>query len=90
MKVAVETAADAVVITTHNGVARSYGTKLMDEMRDARLVAPVFMGGMLNEDIEGSDVPVDVRQDLGNLGIRTPGSIDDLLATMEAACGAKP
>ena len=48
------------------------------------------MGGVLNEDIEGSDVPVDVRQDLGNIGIRTPGSIDDLLATMEAECGAKP
>ena len=90
VKVAVETAADAVVITTHNGVARSYGTKLIDEMRDARLDALVFMGGVLNEDIEGSDVPVDVRQDLGNLGIRTPGSIDDLLATMEAECGAKP
>ena len=90
VKVAVETAADAVVITTHNGVARSYGTKLVDEMRDARLDAPVFMGGVLNEDIEGSDVPVDVRQDLGNIGIRTPGSIDDLLATMEAECGAKP
>ena len=65
VKVAVETAADAVVITTHNGVARSYGTKLIDEMRDARLDALVFMGGVLNEDIEGSDVPVDVRQDLG-------------------------
>ena len=90
VKVAVETAADAVVITTHNGVARTYGTKLMGEMRDARLDAPVFMGGVLNEDIEGSDVPVDVRRDLGNLGIRTPGSIDDLLATMEAECGAEP
>ena len=83
VKVAVETAADAVIITTHNGVARSFGTKLVDEMRGARVGAPVFMGGVLNEDIEGSDVPVDVRQDLWNIGINTPNTIDDLLESMK-------
>ena len=83
VKVAVETEADAVVITTHNGVARSFGTKLVDEMKAARVSAPIFMGGVLNEDIDGSDVPVDVRQDLQNLGIETPNSIDQLLASMK-------
>lgn len=77
--VALETAADAIVITTHNGVARSFGTRLMDELKAADVTAPVFMGGVLNEDIEDSDIPVDVRDDLRRLGIATPGSIDSLV-----------
>ncbi len=83
VKVAVETEADAVVITTHNGVARSFGTKLVDEMKAAQVSAPIFMGGVLNEDIEGSDVPIDVRRDLHQIGIETPESIDQLLESVK-------
>ncbi len=79
VKVARETAADAIVITTHNGVARSFGSKLMNEMRGAEINAQVFMGGVLNEDIEGSDIPIDVRGDLHKMGVATPNSIDQLL-----------
>ena len=85
VKVALETAADAVIITTHNGVARSFGTKLVDEMRLAAVSAPVYMGGVLNEDIDGSEVPVDVRDDLRRLGIEIPDSIDALLESMKSA-----
>ena len=87
VKVALETAADAIVITTHNGVARSFGTKLMAEMRNAHVDAAVFMGGVLNEDIEGSDIPVDVRGDLHGMGVATPGSIDQLV---DAVAGLSP
>ena len=79
VKVAVETEADAVVITTHNGVARSFGTTLVDEMKTAQVSAPIFMGGVLNEDVEGSDIPIDVRGDLHRIGIETPESINQLL-----------
>ncbi len=90
VKVAVETAADAIVITTHNGVARSYGAKLTNEMKAAAINPAVFMGGVLNEDIEGSEVPVDVRRDLWDIGIRTPDSIDGLIAAMEEISGGTP
>ena len=82
VKVALETGAEAVVITTHNGVARSFGTKLLDDMRAAQVEAPIFMGGVLNEDIDGSDIPVDVRGDLHRLGIETPDSIDQMLQSI--------
>jgi methylmalonyl-CoA mutase cobalamin-binding subunit len=85
VKVARETAADAIVITTHNGVARSFGLKLMSEMKASAITPRVYMGGVLNEDVEGSDVPVDVRADLRNVGIGTPASIDDLLDSMRSA-----
>jgi len=87
VKVARETAADAVVITTHNGVARTFGSKLMDEMRSASVDSPVYMGGVLNEDIAGSEVPIDVRSDLRSMGIQIPDSIDELLDSMKTAAG---
>jgi hypothetical protein len=40
------------------------------------------MGGVLNEDIDGSDIPVDVRNDLHQLGIETPDSIDQMLQSI--------
>jgi methylmalonyl-CoA mutase cobalamin-binding subunit len=80
VKAVIETDADAVVVTTHNGVARSFGRRLMSELGAAEAgTVPVFMGGVLNEDIEGSEVPIDVRADLDAVGIRTPGTIDRLI-----------
>ncbi|HXQ88687.1 MAG TPA: cobalamin-dependent protein, partial [Solirubrobacterales bacterium] len=80
VKAVIETDADAVVITTHNGVARSFGRLLMDELRGVGAdEVLVFMGGVLNEDVDGSDIPVDVRADLNANGIGTPGTIDRLV-----------
>jgi methylmalonyl-CoA mutase cobalamin-binding domain/chain len=80
VKAVIETDADAVVITTHNGVARSFGQRLMEELRSTGSAeVPVFMGGVLNEDVEGSDIPLDVRGDLNATGIETPGTIDSLV-----------
>lgn len=90
VKAVVETDADAVVITTHNGVARSFGQRLMGELASAGTgKVPVFMGGVLNEDVEGSEIPIDVRGDLNALGIETPGTIDRLVeALIERRRGA--
>ncbi|MGN6276917.1 MAG: cobalamin B12-binding domain-containing protein [Solirubrobacterales bacterium] len=83
VKAVLETDADAVVITTHNGVARSFGRRLMEELQSAGVGSvPVFMGGVLNEDVEGSDVPIDVSADLNATGIETPGTIDRLVEAL--------
>jgi methylmalonyl-CoA mutase cobalamin-binding domain/chain len=80
VKAVVETDADAVVVTTHNGVARSFGSRLMAELDTAvGLSIPVFMGGVLNEDLDGSEIPVNVSADLNATGIETPGTIDRLI-----------
>jgi methylmalonyl-CoA mutase cobalamin-binding subunit len=80
VKAVIETDADAVVVTTHNGVARSFGARLMAELDGAvGSSKPVFMGGVLNEDIDGSEIPVDVRADLNAKGIETPGTIGQLI-----------
>jgi methylmalonyl-CoA mutase cobalamin-binding domain/chain len=89
VKAVIETDADAVVITTHNGVARSFGQRLMEEMGSAVTGdVPVFMGGVLNEDVEGSEIPIDVSADLNATGIQTPGTIDRLVdALIERRAG---
>jgi methylmalonyl-CoA mutase cobalamin-binding subunit len=85
VKLAIETAADSVVVTTHNGVARSFARKLVDEMDVARVDAALYMGGVLNEDVEGSDIPVDVRVDLHAMNVATPATIEDLVESMSGS-----
>jgi methylmalonyl-CoA mutase cobalamin-binding domain/chain len=85
VKAVIETDADAVVITTHNGVARSFGQRLIAELGRAQAgQVPVFMGGVLNEDVDGSEIPIDVRADLNATGIETPGTIDRLIDALIA------
>jgi methylmalonyl-CoA mutase cobalamin-binding domain/chain len=85
VKAVIETDADAVVITTHNGVARSFGQRLVSELGVAQAgEVPVFMGGVLNEDVDGSEIPIDVRADLNATGIETPGTIDRLVDALIA------
>jgi len=91
VKAVIETDADAVVITTHNGVARSFGRRLMDELRAAEVGSvPVFMGGVLNEDVDGSEIPIDVSADLNAGGIQTPGTIDRLIDALIEQAGGVP
>jgi hypothetical protein len=45
------------------------------------------MGGVLNEDVEGSNIPVDVRADLLALGIRTPDDLVTLIDDLAASPG---
>jgi methylmalonyl-CoA mutase cobalamin-binding domain/chain len=89
VKAVIETDADAVVITTHNGVARAFGQHLMKELAAAGAGGvPVFMGGVLNEDVAGSEIPIDVSADLNANGIATPGTIDRLVdALVERRAG---
>jgi B12 binding domain len=80
---AVESAAEAIVITTHNGVARSFAQVLRAELDKAQLSdLPVFIGGVLNEDIEGSEIPVDVRADLVGLRVQPLATIEDLVGRL--------
>jgi methylmalonyl-CoA mutase cobalamin-binding subunit len=90
VKAVVETNADAIVVTTHNGVARSFATKLLAELQTADSAeVPVYMGGVLNEDIDASDVPVDVRADLIALGVRIPDDIPALVADLAGLATAR-
>jgi methylmalonyl-CoA mutase cobalamin-binding domain/chain len=88
VQAAVESAADAIVITTHNGVARSFAQTLKRELHRAELDhIPVYMGGVLNEDIEGSDIPVNVQEDLIQLGVIPLSDIEGLMLRLSDLAG---
>jgi methylmalonyl-CoA mutase cobalamin-binding subunit len=81
-KVVVETAADAVAVSTHNGMALSLGRQLRQEL-DARGVNPrVFLGGRLNEDLEHEEA-ADVRPMLREEGIVPCDSVEEMVADLE-------
>ncbi len=84
VKVAIEVAADAVAVTTHNGVARSFGAALTQGLAVEGCSATVFMGGVLNEDTADSPTPVDVREALWQQGISTPGDLRTLIEQLGA------
>lgn len=83
VKVAIEVDAYAVAVTTHNGVARSFGGALANGLAAAGCGAAVFMGGVLNEDVADSPTPVDVRPQLWEHGIRTPDDLPTLVSELQ-------
>jgi methylmalonyl-CoA mutase cobalamin-binding subunit len=81
---ALEVAADALIVSTHNGMALTYGRQLLAELATRGLDVPVFMGGMLNQDAEGHDTPVDVREDLLTEGIHACREIEEMIEQLRA------
>jgi len=76
-RVAADEDADAVVVATYNGGARTLGTELMQALDAAGADPAVIFGGVLNED-EGGPLPVDARPGLIALGIRCIDEIEEL------------
>ena len=61
-------AAEAILISTHNGMALDYARRLKDNMDRCRITIPVVLGGILNQKVENQALPVDVSGDLKKLG----------------------
>ncbi len=80
---AIEHGADAVVVTTHNGVAWSFGSALRALWASDHVRAAIYMGGVLNENLPGQPTPTDVTGQLIAIGIGVPGTperlVDDLV-----------
>ena len=59
---------DAILISTHNGMALEYANRLKKELDRQNLGVPVVMGGILNQKVEDRALPVDVTAKLKKLG----------------------
>lgn len=87
---ALETGADAILVSTHNGMALTYATQLLEELRSRRIEVPVVFGGRLNQDVPDLDTPVEVRDELIGLGIKVADDVfglADLLGLETATVG---
>jgi len=66
---------DAVLISTHNGMALEYAQQLKAQLEKRQIDVPVLMGGVLNQKMENHVLPVDVRQELHQLGFQTSSQL---------------
>jgi methylmalonyl-CoA mutase cobalamin-binding subunit len=59
---------EAILISTHNGMALEYAKRLKTELDRQKVDVPVVMGGILNQKVEDVALPVDVTTNLKGLG----------------------
>lgn len=65
---AVDTNADAIAVSTHNGCALDIGSKLMDLIKEKDYQGKRFIGGMLNQGVVGETLPIEVGNQLKKIG----------------------
>ena len=75
---------DFIALSTHNGIALTYVSRLREEMILRELTLPVFVGGRLNQVPDGSNtsLPVDVSDRLSEAGVAACASVDEMLSTL--------
>jgi methylmalonyl-CoA mutase cobalamin-binding domain/chain len=88
---AMECGADFIAISTYSGVALDYVQKLSEEMSNAGLDVPVFIGGKLNRVPEDSEtsMPIDVTYDLTALGAIVCHSVEDMVRRLVDMAGKR-
>ena len=59
---------DAVLLSTHNGMALDYARMLQSRLQENKFEMPILMGGVLNQKTEGEELPVPVANELKAMG----------------------
>lgn len=83
---AAEAGADAIAVSTYNGVALRYAQAVKAAMAARGLALPVLIGGRLNEVPKDSNsgLPVDVTKDISDLGCLPCAGLDEMLAALRS------
>lgn len=76
--------AEAIAISTYNGVALTYARAVLAALRARGAMLPVLIGGKLNEipTDSNSGLPVDVTADLAKAGCSPCAGLDEMLAAL--------
>jgi methylmalonyl-CoA mutase cobalamin-binding subunit len=75
--------ADALLLSTHNGMALEYACELKASMESNRITLPVVLGGVLNQKVDNAPLPVPVIDDLKQLGFHPAISLPNLTELLE-------
>lgn len=88
---ALQEGAQAIAISTYNGVGLKYARAVMAELEARGATLPVMIGGKLNEIPEdtNSGLPVDVTDEIRQAGAVPCAGLDDMLPVLRA-CAAAP
>jgi methylmalonyl-CoA mutase cobalamin-binding subunit len=80
-----ETEAKVVLISTFNGIALSYASEAVAAFQNSGLNVKLIMGGLLNENKDGSDLPVDVTRELTEMGVNCSNQMEYLIDYIQDA-----
>lgn len=75
----IETDSRFVLVSTFNGIALTYAKQLLKVLKQRNLHPVVIMGGLLNENLNGEELPVPVEHQLTELGIICSKDAGDLV-----------
>ena len=78
VKAAQQQSANAIIISTHNGMALEYSRKLKEHLEKNRDSTPVIVGGKINQKTEGHTMPINVEEDIKKLGFTPCPEINSL------------
>lgn len=81
----VRSGSDALLLSTHNGMALDYARQLRELMTQRQLSLPVVMGGVLNQKVDGHELPVPVVEELRALGMRPAINLPGLLKLLPSS-----
>lgn len=89
---ALEAGADAVAISTYNGIALSYTRDVLRALDARGHAMPVMVGGKLNAVPAESNtgLPVDTSDEISRAGAVPCSSLDDMLPVLHACLSAPP
>lgn len=85
----IETDSKFVAVSTYNGIALTFGKRTLEALEKYSLEVPVFMGGILNENLENGSLPVDVTDQLKELGILCSGQADEIVVMIKEILSGK-
>ena len=85
------TGADAIAISTYNGIALDYVRRLFAELNARNLDLPVLIGGRLNQVPQGSNtsLPVDVSGELAEAGAIVCAHVEDAIPALARIAEAR-
>lgn len=82
----IETESKVVLISTYNGIALSYAKEVLSLFKKNKIDAKLIMGGKINENQDGSDLPIDVSKEVAALGVNCDNNAENLVRViLEAA-----
>ncbi len=70
--------ADALLLSTHNGMALEYATRLKELLAAESIALPVIMGGVLNQKVDDQVLPVAVVDEIKALGMHPAAGLPAL------------
>ena len=71
--------ADALLLSTHNGMALEYANQLKQLLDTESIAVPIIMGGVLNQKVDDQALPVPVVEELRALGMHPAISLPGLV-----------